>query len=160
LKIIIISGSLSHIGKTTVLRSIQAKLEDSSTVAIKIGHRPLNADKPEKFFSNIREALKYIDHLGKSDNPDFLLVESNSILNYIKPDLVIFLKSKDKPEKESAKIAKPKADIIIDENFDCNTAARIITNTIGDQSFADVLWEQYKYIYDIPSSNAREVCKI
>jgi hypothetical protein len=147
LKIIVISGSHSKIGKTTVLRKIQAKLQPLLTVAIKIGHRLRNADKPEKFFSNVQDAMQYIESLGKSVNPDFLLIESNSILNFLEPDLVVFLKGKDKPEKDSASIAKPKADIIIDENFDYDAAARISTQKTGIKSLADALLEQYKYIY-------------
>ncbi len=147
MKIIVISGSHSKIGKTTLLRNIQAKLNHSSTLAIKIGHRPPNADKPEKFFSNIQDGLKYIESLRKSESPDFLLLESNSILNYIEPDLVIFLKSKDKPEKDSAKPARLKADIIIDENFDYNAAVKTIDEKTGMKFIADALSEQYKYIY-------------
>jgi hypothetical protein len=146
LKIIVISGSHSKIGKTTLLRNIQSKLNHASAVAIKIGHRTLNADKPEKFFSNIQDGLKYIESLAKSGSPDFLLIESNSILKYIKPDLVIFLKSKDKPEKDSAALAKPQADIIIDENFDYISAAKVIDEKTG-MKFVDALLEQYKYIY-------------
>jgi hypothetical protein len=147
LKTIVISGSHSKIGKTTLLRNIQARLNHASTIAIKIGHRPRNADKPEKFFSNIPDGLKYIESLAKSGSPDFLLIESNSILNYLKPDLVIFLKSKDKPEKDSAGVAKPKADIIIDENFDYNAAGKTIEEITGMKFLADALLEQYRYIY-------------
>jgi hypothetical protein len=148
LKIIVISGSHSNIGKTTLLRNIQTKLNFSSTIAIKFGHRSFNNEKPEKFFSNIQEGLEYIESLEKAGNPDFLLIESNSILNYIEPDLGIFLKSKDKLEKDSAKLAKAKADIIIDENFDYNNAIKTINKKIGMEFLADVLLEQYKYIYD------------
>jgi hypothetical protein len=147
LKIIVISGSHSKIGKTTVLRNIQARLNHSSKLAMKVGHRSFKTEKPEKFFSNMPEGLEYISSLEESGNPDFLLIESNSILNYIQPDLAIFLKSKDKPEKDSARLAKLKADIIIDENFNYNAAEKIINEKTGMKSLTDVLFEQYKYIY-------------
>jgi molybdopterin-guanine dinucleotide biosynthesis protein len=147
LKIIVVSGSHSNIGKTTVLRNIQAKLQPLSAVAIKIGHRPMNADKPEKFFSNIQEGMQYIESIGQSGNTEFLLIESNSILNHLEPDLVVFLKGKDQPEKDSAGIARPKADIIVDENFDYSAAAGICAEKTGVKSIADALLEQYEYLY-------------
>lgn len=148
MKIIVISGSHSNIGKTTLLRNIQAKLQKSSTIAVKLGHRSLNSEKPEKFFANMQEGLEYIESLRKSGGTDFLLIESNSIFNYIAPDLGIFLQSKDQPEKDSARLAKSKADIIIGENFDCDAAVKIINEKIGRELLVDVLWEQYKYIYN------------
>ncbi len=147
MKIIVISGSHSNIGKTTLLRNIQAKLQQSSTIAVKLGHRSFNTEKPEKFFNNMPEGLKYIKSLEKSGSPDFLLIESNSIFNYVQPDLGIFLQSKDQPEKDSARIAKSKADIIIDENFDYDAAGKIINEKIGMRLLVDVLLAQYKYIY-------------
>lgn len=94
------------------------------------------------------EGLEYIESLRKSGSTDFLLIESNSIFNYLEPDLGIFLQSKGKTEKDSAVLAKSKADIIIDENFDCNTAVKIINEKTGMKLLDDVLWDQYKYIYN------------
>jgi hypothetical protein len=69
-------------------------------------------------------------------------------LNNLEPDLVVFLKGKDQPEKKSAGIARPKADIIVDENFDYNAALSVCNKKTGIKSIADALLEQYKYIYD------------
>ncbi len=148
MKIIIISGSHSNIGKTTLLRNIQAHLSPASTIAVKLGHRLLNSEKPEIFFSSMTEGLEYIESLRESGSTDFLLIESNSIFNYIAPDLGIFLQSKGKTEKESAALAKSKADIVIDRNFDFAAAVKIIREKTGVELPADVLWNQYKYIYD------------
>lgn len=148
MKIIVISGSHSSIGKTTLLRNIQAHLPPASTIAVKLGHRSFNAEKPEKFFSNMPEGLKYIESLIKSGSTDYLLIESNSIFNYVVPDLGIFLQSEGKPEKESASLAKSKADIIIDKSFDCDAAVKIIYEKTGVELPVDVLLYSYKYIYD------------
>ncbi|MDK2811838.1 MAG: hypothetical protein PWQ78_48 [Petrotoga sp.] len=57
-----------------------------------------------------RRARKLLD-----EDIEYLIVEGNSILDFIRPTLVIYIDSDDTQKKESATKAKSKADIIIDK---------------------------------------------
>lgn len=57
-----------------------------------------------------RRARKLLD-----EDIEYLIIEGNSILDFIRPTLVFYIDSDDTQEKESATKAKSKADIIIDK---------------------------------------------
>lgn len=50
------------------------------------------------------------------DDIDRLFIEGNTIINFLNPDLLFYLENKDKPEKESAKMVKNRANIKINTN--------------------------------------------
>ncbi len=105
MKVIVISGASSHVGKTALARSLQRVLAGAEIV--KIGHGRRKAEIRNHFyevgtpFSVIRE-----NHAAAP----WLLVESNSVLREIHADLVIYLEGPH--PKPSAEYARQQADIV------------------------------------------------
>lgn len=105
MKVIVISGASSNVGKTTLARGLQRLLEGAELV--KIGHGPRKDQIPNPFyelgtpFQTIRE-----NHAEAR----WLLIESNSILREIQADLVIYLEGAN--PKPSAGYARRRADIV------------------------------------------------
>ncbi len=105
MKTIVISGAKSNVGKTTLAEKVSGLL--SGSVRVKLGHGELKEDVDNVFY-----------HAGtpyeriKEENPqaDFLIIESNRILEEIDPDLVIYLPADD--PKPSAALAEARADLI------------------------------------------------
>ena len=105
MKTIVISGARSNVGKTTLAEEIRQLLPGS--VRVKLGHGELKEDMDDVFY-----------HAGtpyeriKEENPqaDFLIIESNRILEEIEPDIAIYLPA-DEP-KPSAALAETRADLI------------------------------------------------
>lgn len=105
MKLIVISGASSGVGKTTLAKSLQALLPGAERV--KIGH-----GKPKPGMGNhlypLGTSIRTICD-NHSDAP-WLLIESNSILHRTKPDLVIYLEGE--APKPSAEFARSRADIV------------------------------------------------
>jgi hypothetical protein len=118
LKTIVVSGACSGVGKSTLARKISALIPGAVTV--KIGHHPFDPKKEVQLFQGGASFEKICQSIG---NVSYLIVESNSILQEITPECVIYLPA-DKP-KPSASIARAKADIIRGETISCITLANI-----------------------------------
>jgi NAD(P)-dependent dehydrogenase (short-subunit alcohol dehydrogenase family) len=105
MKVIVITGASSGVGKTTLAGQLQHALKGAEVV--KIGHGKRKPEVGNHFyasgtpFQTIRE-----NHSGA----EWLIVESNSILREIQPDLVIYLEGE--TPKPSAQYARCRADII------------------------------------------------
>jgi hypothetical protein len=104
-KVIVISGASSKVGKTTLALGLQRVLDGAELV--KIGHGKRKPEIENHFY----ELGTPFDTIRKNHaDARWLLIESNAILREIQPDLVIFL---DGPNpKPSAEYAKRRADII------------------------------------------------
>ncbi|MFH0702408.1 MAG: hypothetical protein V2B14_02565 [bacterium] len=152
LKIIVISGSYSNIGKTTLAKNIIKNLEPKRIEFIKFGHHPSNPAKKTKLFNDINEGLNYINLDNISKNFDYLIIESNSILKFIEPDLAIFIFQDKKPQKDSAAFAMQKADIIIDQNFNTLSKSKkfkkFVFEKLGDDNIMSALFDQYQFLYE------------
>lgn len=148
MKIIVISGSYSNVGKTTLAHNIMNELNSSRIEMIKIGHNKAKPTKTEALFNDINEGLNYIYSLQASNKVDYLIVESNSIYQFLKPDLAIFIMNNAKPEKETAQLARQFADIIIDNRFDYEQAKTIIINKIGEDFISPALKNQYRFMFE------------
>ncbi len=104
MKVIVISGASSGVGKSTLARCLQRMLEGSERV--KIGHGKRKPHVKNHFyalgtpFRTIRE---------NHNRARWLLIESNAILREIQPDLLIYLEGKN--PKPSAEYARRRADI-------------------------------------------------
>jgi len=109
-KTIIISGAHSNIGKTTLAQKLCGILPDS--LHIKIGHG-VRKNGMNNIFYQKGTPLKEI--LSANNNSKYLIIESNSILNEIEPDCVIYLPG-DNP-KPSAVYAAKRADITGGKNI-------------------------------------------
>ncbi|MFC1770315.1 winged helix-turn-helix domain-containing protein [Candidatus Margulisiibacteriota bacterium] len=84
---------------------------------LKIGHGHVK-NKPELLINDIKEALDFIKNATKNQQYTFLIIESNQILDHLKPDLCFFVNSTTKEAKASAGTAIQKADILFSEGMD------------------------------------------
>ena len=98
------SGARSNVGKTHVARAVERLLPGS--VRVKIGH---HARKPEGDPNLYPMGTGFSTIASEHGEADFLIIESNRILEEITPECVIYLAA-DNP-KPSAEIAAGKADI-------------------------------------------------
>jgi molybdate transport system regulatory protein len=126
MRTITISGSTRNIGKTTLARALKNVLNDN-IVVIKIGHGE-DKNKPEKLFHSLDDALEFVDTLKKEAKTEFCIIESNQILNKIKPDLAIFIEKKES-EKLSSAQAKKLAHIVINQNLDLASLQKTLAAT-------------------------------
>jgi hypothetical protein len=104
MKVIVVSGAHSNVGKTQLARALCSLL--SGAVRIKIGHGNIKPDDDGYFYhlgTNFSTILK------EHSSAPFLVIESNSILKEITPECAIYLP--DKIQKPSAEVAIKKADI-------------------------------------------------
>jgi hypothetical protein len=107
MKVIVVSGARSHVGKTHLARALCKLLPGA--VRIKIGHHERKKkDGGDDCLYPMGTPFPRIaaDH---ADAP-FLIIESNSILEEMTPDCAIYLPAND--AKPSAEIARRKADIV------------------------------------------------
>jgi hypothetical protein len=105
MKVIVVSGAHSNIGKTQLARALCALFPGA--VRIKIGHGMLKSDEDGYFY---HQGTDFTTIVSEHSNADLLIIESNSILGEITPECVIYLPD-DNP-KPSAGLAEKKADII------------------------------------------------
>lgn len=105
MKTIVISGAHSNVGKTTLAARVSGILEGA--VNIKIGH-----GKRKKSMENVfyHKGVKFAEIEKEFPCADFLVIESNSVLEEISPECVIYLPGGE--PKDSARAALAKADII------------------------------------------------
>ncbi|PNR97979.1 molybdopterin-guanine dinucleotide biosynthesis protein MobB [Petrotoga olearia] len=144
--IIVVSGKSSNVGKSTLISQMiknlnchvgviktslhktnrEIEVTDDSSIINEKGKDTAFFKKSgaqnvillktnyEGLLEGYRRARKLLD-----EDIEYLIIEGNSILDFIRPTLVIYIDSGDSQEKESAIKAKGKADIIIDrENLE------------------------------------------
>jgi molybdopterin-guanine dinucleotide biosynthesis protein A len=105
MKTVVISGSRSNVGKTTLARYLCGIIPDS--IKIKLGHGEVKPDGEPHFYNT---EISYRDILMNHSDAACLIIESNRILRELKPDCAIFLEA-DNPKPSSA-ATKEKADIV------------------------------------------------
>jgi len=105
MKVIVISGASSKVGKTTLAMGLQGLLEGA--VAVKIGH----GKRKDRLGNHFYQAGTPF-HIIRENHRDarWLIIESNSILCEIQPDLAIYLEGEN--PKPSAEYARARADIV------------------------------------------------
>ena len=118
MKVIVVSGAHSKIGKTTLAHQIRELIPGSQF--IKIGSHSKKEEKDDTIFNNNTSfkiiADQYID-------VPYLIIESNGILYEITPECTIYLPGT--PAKPSGDIAEKKADIRRGELIDRDTIKKI-----------------------------------
>jgi len=144
-KTIVVSGSASHIGKTTLVRGVKRALSSRRVQAIKIGHGSDQPGKDERLFHDVPSGLAYIQERLAAADTDVLIIESSSIYEHFRPDLGILLVCPWEPEKESARIARQHADITIDRFFDRARAAAVLRQKLGNDDILPVLESQFLF---------------
>ena len=105
MKVIVVSGARSNVGKTLLSRALCNILPGA--VRVKIGH---HAPKPGRDRNLYPIGTSFETIATDHSDASFLIIESNRILQEITPDCVIYLSGDD--PKPSAKLALKKADII------------------------------------------------
>jgi hypothetical protein len=105
MKVIVVSGAHSNVGKTQLSRALKKLLPGA--VRVKIGHGERKSEDDD-FYYHLGTGFSTI--AAKHNNACYLIIESNSILNELTPECAIYLKAED--PKPSADIAIKKADII------------------------------------------------
>jgi len=111
MKVIVVSGASSNVGKTTVARRLQSLLDGARLV--KIGHGKHRPEVPDLLYP-MGTSFETV----RSDHGDakWLLIESNAILLETQPDLLIYLEGEN--PKPSAKEARVRADILSGQFLD------------------------------------------
>jgi hypothetical protein len=105
-KVIVVSGARSNVGKTHLSRALCALLPGA--VRIKIGHHPRKPKDDDGYLYPMGTGFSRI--AAEHGNARFLVIESNRILEEITPECTIYLPAEN--PKPSAEIAIKKADII------------------------------------------------
>ena len=106
-KVIVVSGARSNVGKTSLTRKLSSLMPAS--VRVKIGHHPRKPGRDDDG-SLYPMGTSLATIVADFHDAPFLIIESNSILQEITPDCLIYLPA-DNP-KPSAEIARCKADIV------------------------------------------------
>lgn len=134
MKIIVISGASSGVGKTTLAVEIKQILPHSKV--IKIGHGTKKEDINNSFYPAGTPFSVIAREHGRAK---LLIIESNSVLKEINPDLSFYLEGSN--AKPSAAHARKKADIKSGEHVDVyriQTLAGKINVSIKDMR--RILW--------------------
>ena len=105
MKTVVISGAKSNVGKTTLAEEFSRLLPGS--VYVKLGHGEMKEDMENVFY---RAGTRYSRIEEENRQADFLIIESNRILEEIEPDLTVYLPAED--PKPSAALAETRADLI------------------------------------------------
>ena len=109
MKVIVVSGARSNVGKTQLTKALLSLLPGA--VRVKIGHHAATPGGDEHLYP-MGTGLKSI--VAEHGHARYLIIESNSILKEITPDCTIYLAADD--AKPSAEIAAKKADVIRGRN--------------------------------------------
>jgi molybdenum cofactor guanylyltransferase len=109
MRTIVIAGARSNVGKTTLARQIRDLLPGS--VRVKIGHHALRPHPEDGYYYPM--GTRAADIREKHAGCAYVIIESNTILHELKPELCIYLGA-DEP-KPSAAHARAVADLRRDE---------------------------------------------
>lgn len=119
MKIVVISGAGSKVGKTSVLRALKQLLPNSAS--IKLGRaEEASADKDEMLLPSGSTLCEIKSAIGGEFS--YLLVEGNSILKKFSPDLAIFVDGEVKDKRADADLLKAKCDLVAGGKIDCRRA--------------------------------------
>ncbi len=105
MKVIVVSGARSNVGKTHLARALCELLPGA--VRVKIGH---HARKPDRDSNLYDMGTSFSTIASEHGTAPFLIIESNRILEEIAPECTIYLPAEN--PKPSAGLARKKADII------------------------------------------------
>ncbi len=123
MKVIVISGASAGVGKTTLARGLQRLLEGAEMV--KLGHGRRKTGVGNHFYES---GTPFETIRANHRHARWLLIESNSILREMQPDLVIYLEGPN--PKPSAEYARSRADIISGRNVS-DEQARALAARLG-----------------------------
>jgi adenylate kinase len=123
MRVIVISGASAGVGKTTLAKSLQRLLAGAEIV--KLGHGRRKTDVGNHFYES---GTPFETIRANHRKAHWLLVESNSILRELQPDLVIYLEGEN--PKPSAAYARRRADIVSGRDVG-NEEAKALATRLG-----------------------------
>jgi len=119
MKTIVIAGSGRKTGKTTTLRKLQRYFPDNIAVKLAEAGTP-DKRKPEILLPQDSTLAEILKAIGRT--PAVLIIESNTILKKIKPDLSIFADGETVNRKSDADRVKVQCDLIVGVRVECQRA--------------------------------------
>ena len=119
MKTIIIAGAGSNVGKTTVLRSLKAIFPNN--VSVKLGKTEVSDKLKEELLLPSDYSLDQIKEALEQE-PEYLLIEGNSILKSFDPDLAIFVDGEPENKREDAQELKKRCHLVIGGHVECQQA--------------------------------------
>lgn len=135
MKMIVVSGASSGVGKTTLANALTELLEGS--VAVKIGHHEAHEGRGEWLYPM---GTTYSSLTKDHGEKRFIIIESNSILRGSVPDLCIYLDGAD--PKPSAAFARQHADMRRGELC----PAEIIKNIVGRLDVSETIVKKIAWL--------------
>ena len=112
MKIWLVAGAMSGVGKTTLVERLIKVLTDSEF--LKIGHGRRRKKGPENYFTSTDDGLAFIESLrGRCEH---CVVESNRLVGRLDADIVIFLDGSTGDRRPDADNLRKSANIIIGRN--------------------------------------------
>ena len=123
MKTIVVSGARSNVGKTTLAEAIRELLPMS--VCVKLGHGEEKKGAGNIFY---HAGKPFEEIVEENRGAEFLIVESNRILEEIEPDLAIYIPAGD--PKPSAALAEARADLVRGRDG-CGDEVRLVAERLG-----------------------------
>lgn len=123
MKTVVVSGARSGVGKTSLARRICEVLPGA--VHVKIGH---GRRKPQIGNLYYEKGTSPEVILEENAGIPFLVIESNTVLEDLEPDLVLYIPASG--AKPSASLAEGRADIVIGETVE-GRAAELAASRLG-----------------------------
>ena len=149
MKVIVVSGARSKVGKTQLSRGLCRLLPGA--VRVKIGHHAWKpGHDPHLYPMGTRFSTIARDHSFAR----FLIIESNRILEEITPECTIYLPG-EKP-KPSAEMAMKKADIIRGEALPASKIALLAARLGCDETVIRAIAELSQSLPNFPSTKGPE----
>ncbi|MCK4237392.1 MAG: hypothetical protein KAX38_09765 [Candidatus Krumholzibacteria bacterium] len=118
MKTIVVSGAHSGVGKTSLALKLCELIPGA--VHVKIGHGSAKDDLRNVFY-HVGTSFKRI--VSENGDADFLVIESNRILDEVTPDCTIYLTGG--ATKPSAALAEEKADIVRGSHIEQGAVERL-----------------------------------
>lgn len=109
MKIWLIAGSSSGVGKTDLVKKLRAVLPNAEF--LKIGHGKKKRKGRPNYFTTTEDGLDFMKN--KESKFDHCIVESNRLVGMIEADVIIFLDSLEGDRRRDAKKLRSQADIIL-----------------------------------------------
>ena len=109
MRVWLIAGSSSGVGKTTLAEKL-AKILSLSAI-VKVGHGQPKSYKGKNYFKDINKALKFIER--QKENSRNCIIESTRLVSKINADIVIYLDSPELDPRHDSDFLRKNADIIL-----------------------------------------------
>jgi hypothetical protein len=98
MKIWLIGGSSSGLGKSTLAKELMALLDGA--VYLKLGHGKRKKDGPSNYFIETDDALEFIDSI--KERYPHVVAEASRLIGKLPADVVIFLNRQDDNRRSDA----------------------------------------------------------